>query len=407
MNEENLIVIRPGRASGEMSAPPSKSAAHRLLICAGLANGKSVVRGVEFSEDVSATLDCLRALGAQIAVKGTDVHLLGIPFGSVQSSELYCRESGSTLRFFLPIALLFNTAIFFHGSKKLFERPLTVYELMCKDQDLLYTRRPDGLVVCGRLSPWEFDVPGDLSSQFISGLLFALPLLDGDSTITVRPPFESRPYVDMTLEALRAFGVQVEDGGKVFTVRGGQRYRPGDVTVEGDWSGAAFFEALGALGGDVRLTGLDPDSLQGDKVCVEYFKRLKDGCPTLDLSACPDLGPVCMALAGAFHGALFTGTKRLRYKESDRVACMAEELEKFGVKTEAEEDRVRVYGGLRAPTGALDGHNDHRIVMALSVLLTLTGGAISGYGAVKKSMPDFFERLQKLGIEVEKNGMDQ
>jgi 3-phosphoshikimate 1-carboxyvinyltransferase len=232
----------------------------------------------------------------------------------------------------------------------------------------------------------------------VSGLLFALPTLEGDSVIRLRPPVESRSYIDMTMAALRAFGVETSWLDRVtIAVPGRQVYAwRSAVTVEGDWSNAAFFLALG-----LDVTGLDPESLQGDRVCTEYFAALRRGPAELDIADCPDLGPVLMAYAAAHRGGVFTGTRRLRMKESDRGWAMAEELAKFGIRVDVEENRIAVSGGLHAPTETLDGHNDHRIVMSLAVLCTRTGGTIAGAEAVKKSFPDFFERLQDCKIEME------
>ena len=396
------VTIRPSAPRGSVSAPPSKSMAHRLLICAGLSAGESAISGVAPSEDVLATLDCLRALGARCELRGGAAAVDGT--GLLTGADpLPCRESGSTLRFLVPLCLLDGRERTLTGSARLLERPLEVYEDLCRTRGFLFARGEASLRLRGRLSAGEFTLPGDVSSQFVSGLLFALPRLDGDSVIHLRPPVESRSYIDMTMDALNAFGVSARwADGTTIAVPGGQRFSPRALTVEGDWSNAAFFLALGA-----EVTGLREDSLQGDRCCAEYLARLRGGAATLDLSDCPDLAPVLFACAAAHHGGVFTGTRRLRFKESDRVAAMAAELLKFGVAVEAEENRVLVRGGARAPSGALCGHNDHRVVMALSVLCARTGGVIEGAEAVKKSFPDYFAKLRELSIEVEEHGMDQ
>ena len=401
------IEIRPSKARGVMAAPPSKSAAHRLLLCAGLARGDSIVRRVADSQDMLATMDCLKALGAGVTRAGEDVHITGVDPARTAPAVLPCRECGTTLRFFVPIALLSGQEITLTGSEKLMSRPMSVYEKLCADRGFRYEPSRDSLTVCGRLTPGEYTVPGNISSQFISGLAFALTQLEGDSVIRILPPVESRPYIDMTLDAFSAFGVTAAfSDGETIRIPGLQRFRPSDVTVEGDYSNAAFFDALTLLGGDVTVTGLKEDSLQGDRVYRRYFESMKNGTPTVDLSDCPDLGPVCMASAAALHGAVFTGTRRLRIKESDRCAAMAEELAKFGIETEVTEDTMTVKAsGLRAPDMVISGHNDHRIVMAMAVLATLTGGRINGAQAVSKSLPDFFDRLKTLGIEVTEYGM--
>lgn len=396
------IKINPSKLCGSIAAPPSKSMAHRLLICAGLSKGKSLISGVAPSEDMKATMDCLKALGAEINYDGENAEICGIDFEKVNTAELPCRECGSTLRFFVPIALLCDKEIKFSGSDRLFSRNMSVYEKICKEQKMLFSLSENALSLKGKLQSGKYEVRGDISSQFISGLLFALPFADGDSEIHILPPIESRPYIDMTISALSDFGVSAAfKDDNTIVIHGNQEYAAKEITVEGDYSNAAFFDALSFLGSDVKVTGLNPDSLQGDRVYRELFKKIKSGGALIDLSDCPDLGPVCMALAAAHGGAKFTGTKRLRIKESDRCAAMAAELLKFGVKSEVKDNEMTVFPSeLKAPKDVLSGHNDHRIVMALSVLLTKYGGEIDGAEAVSKSLPDFFERLKKLGAEM-------
>ena len=394
--------IQPGTARGTVAAPPSKSMAHRLLICAALAQGESVIRGVERSEDILATADCLSAFGASLSWEGTAVRVRGCDPRAAAPSVLRCRESGSTLRFMIPLCLLSGSPMRLEGSETLLSRPLSVYEDLAREQGFTLTRAEGGLLAQGRLAPGTYAVPGGISSQFISGLLFALPLLPEGSTVRLLPPVESRSYLDLTLQALNGAGVPVSQPDEnTLAVPGNAAYKPRDTEIEGDYSNAAFFEALNC-GGEVTVTGLRADSLQGDRVCRDYLDRLKAGPAELDLADCPDLAPVLFAAAALCHGAVFTGTRRLRFKESDRGAAMAREMAKFGVLLQAEENRITVPAGpLRAPAEPLNSHNDHRIAMALSVLCTRTGGEIRGAEAVRKSFPDYWERLQSLGIEVE------
>ena len=403
------VTIRPGRAVGTVSAPPSKSMAHRLLICAGLSEGVSHIRGVDFNEDILATIDCLRAMGAVCSVAGDTVTVEGIDLRStVPSGILNCRESGSTLRFFIPLALLCGREVEFTGTRKLLSRPLGIYEELCAKQGDTFLRAEDGLRVKGSLTGGTYELPGNISSQFITGLLFTLPLAPQDSRILITTALESRSYIDLTLQALRAFGVHAywQDGSTIL-IPGNQRYVPVDMEVEGDYSGAAFFAALNALGADIQITGLSSDSLQGDKAYEGYFPALCAGRPVIDISDQPDLGPILFAVAAAKNGGRFTGTRRLRIKESDRAAAMARELAAFGTEVLVEENAVTVTpSGFHRPERVLCGHNDHRIVMSLAVLLTLTGGEIEGAQAVRKSFPGFFDKLQSLGIEVERYETD-
>ena len=400
------VSIAPSKARGVMAAPPSKSMSHRLLICAGLASGEtSVLRGIAPSQDLLATMDCLRALGARVAYDGETAEITGVSFEAFSGGVLPCRECGTALRLLIPAALLSGKRMTFTGSAGLISRPTSVYADMCRERDFEFNVSETAITVCGRLSPGVYRIPGDVSSQFISGLCLALPLLSGDSAIEITTQLQSRPYVDMTLGAMNMFGVSARFTDGRIELPGGQRYSGRDAEIEGDYSNAAVFDALNILDGSVTLTGLRPDSLQGDRVYPELFDRLRAGTPVIDLSDCPDLGPMCMALAAALHGARFTGTRRLRYKESDRVGAMAEELSKFGVRCGVSDDGVTVYPArLRAPSEPLCGRGDHRVVMALALLATVTGGALDGAEAVEKSVPDFFERLERLGIEIKSTG---
>lgn len=399
------IEILPSTARGSVVAPPSKSMAHRLLICAGLCNGLSRISGIAPSQDVLATLDCLSAIGATYRYEGNTVEMQGIDPSRVSVKEtLACRECGSTLRFFIPIALLCEKEVTLTGSTRLMERPLGVYDEMCRAHGLPFRQKNGCVTVKGKLQSGIYELAGDVSSQFISGLLFVLPLLEGDSEIRLTGKVESRSYIDLTVRALALFGVSVEwKNDRTIAIAGGQRYCSKITEVEGDYSNSAFFEAINKIGGAIVVDGLSKESLQGDRVYASYFEELQKGMPTLSLANCPDLGPVLMAVAAANHGAVFTDTARLKIKESDRGAAMARELAKLGGKVQLEENTIRVLpSALHAPTELLDGHNDHRIVMALSVLLTKLGGRIDGAEAVAKSMPDFFERLQDLGVKIKR-----
>ena len=396
-------VFKPSFAKGAVAAPPSKSMGHRMLLCAGLSGGPCTVTGIAPSQDMMATLDCLSAMGVDYDWQEDRVTLRGGDVFSRPKEVVSCRESGSTLRFFVPLFLLGRQKVTLTGSSRLMERPMGVYQQMCRERTLLYGQEGDKLYLRGPLQPGLYQIPGDVSSQFVSGLLFALPLLEAGSVISLIPPVASRPYIEMTRQAQKLFGVEsVWTDENTLRVFGGQRYEARDAVVEGDWSNAAFLDGFSLLGGEVTVTGLIENSLQGDKIYKEYYKMLQNGCPTLDIEQCPDLGPVLMALAAAGQGAILTGTRRLRIKESDRGAAMAAELLKMGVRCVVEDNTITVPGGqLKAPAEVLSGHNDHRVVMALSLLLSRVGGEIREAQAVSKSFPDFFDRIRALGIEVE------
>ena len=391
-------VFEKSRLSGTVKAPPSKSAAHRLIIAAALAGGISEIHGVEYSEDIKATLDCVTALGANVERDADSVKIDGRRFLSVDEAILECRESGSTLRFFIPLAMLTGVRVEFHGSERLMARPLDVYEKLAQENSIKFDKKDGCITVLGKLPNKRYVVGGGISSQFISGLLFALVRLGGGGGIHITPPFESRPYVEMTVEALRRFGARIDFSGNDIAVVDGGHLHTWSGEVEGDFSNAAFLDAFNLIGGDVTVTGLPGISAQGDAAYMKFFRELQNGVPTIDLSDTPDLAPILIAMAACLHGATFTGTRRLAAKESDRGAVMALEMHRFGVDIAVGENSITVpRGTLHAPTSPIEKHNDHRIVMAMSTLLTLTGGEILGCEDVKKSFPSYFETIKKLG----------
>lgn len=397
-----IAEINKSTANGSVYAPTSKSMAHRLLICAALSKGESVVKGITFSQDILATLDCLKTMGASFEINNDTVRINGLDSVLMTAEkEFFCRESGSTLRFFVPLLLLSDKKQTFHGEGRLMSRPMEVYETICRQNGLLF-EQGEVLTVCGKLEAGDFCVKGNISSQFITGLLFALSCLPNDSRLHILPPFESASYVNMTLSAMEEFGIEisVEDDLTLF-IKGGQKYKNRVITVEGDYSGSAFLDAFNLLGGKVETKGLNENSLQGDMIYKKYFTLLDYGSPILDVSDCPDLAPVLMTLAAARNGAKFTGTRRLKIKESDRGVVMAQELSKFGSDIEVFENEIVVHKSkLHPPKELLCGHNDHRIVMSLAVLCSVYGGKIDDAQAIAKSFPNFFETIKQLGVEV-------
>lgn len=396
------VKINPSTAQGSIVAPPSKSVAHRALICAAL-SGESTVENIAPSRDVTATLNALEKMGAQTAVDENCVTLGGLDPQKIQDgTTIFCDESGSTLRFLLPLCMLSNKKINLIGASRLFERPLSVYEQICAQNGIEFEKTENGVSVCGRLKAGNYTIRGDISSQFITGLLFALPQLSGDSTLEVVGGFESEPYANITVSVLKDFGIYIKREKNTYYITGNQRFRSCEFNVEGDMSNAAFLDGFNLLGGSVDVQGLSPDTLQGDRAYMDMYKALKNGERCFDLSQAPDLAPVMFALAAVYGDVTFTGTARLKIKESDRACAMAEELSKFGVRCEISENSVRVFGGqIKKPTEVLRSHNDHRIVMALSLLLSKVGGEIDGAEAVAKSYPDFFKALEKLNIGLE------
>lgn len=282
------------------------------------------------------------------------------------------------------------------------QRPMQVYQEICEEKGLLF-ESGETLRIKGRLTGGEFFVKGNISSQFITGLLFALVLADNDSIIHILPPIESRSYINMTIDAMNTFGVKVTwADDSTLSIKGRQSYVPQSLTVEGDYSGSAFLDAFNLLGGNVEVSGMNENSLQGDRIYKKYFSLLDSDYAVVDVSDCPDLAPILMTLAAARNGAKLIGTKRLKIKESDRGVVMAQELSKFGAEIDVFENEITVRKAkLRKPNELLHGHNDHRIVMSLAVLASVYGGVIDDAQAVEKSFPDFFEKIKNLGVEVE------
>lgn len=394
-------IFKPCKLKGSIDAPPSKSMAHRYLIGAALSNEICRISGIDYSEDILASIDCLKALGAEITVNNDTVIVTPDCFMKVENPVLNCRESGSTLRFFIPLALCIGKEVTFSGSKRLFERPLDIYEELCRENGFMFKKDESSVRICGKLKSGRYKIRGDISSQFITGLIFALVYLGRDSVIEIIPPFESRSYVNLTVSALKSFGAGIEFFDEYTVAIKKSSLHGFSGKIEGDFSNGAFLDVFNYIGSEIKVNNLIPDSLQGDKVYSEYFNEISTGTPTLDISDCPDLGPVLIALASLKNGATFTGTDRLKEKESDRGAAMHKELEKLGGGLIFGDNTITVPKQKLENTGVvLDGHNDHRIVMAMAVILSETGGEIEGIEAVKKSYPGFFEDIQRLGAKV-------
>ena len=405
------IQIQPRLLSGDVTPPSSKSVSHRLLIAAALARGASTIDGVSSSEDIEATLRCLSALGARYDVSGGTFRVTGI--GSQKSAQdsstapqgvpnlFDCGESGSTLRFMVPVALALRGGGAFTGRGRLMERPQDPYWTLF-DQKCIAHNLSDGvLTVRGRLTPGLYQLPGDVSSQFFTGLLFALSCLDGESVLESVTPLQSAPYVSMTIDALSRAGVHIDADAQSqrFIVRG-QPYRAFHVTAEGDWSQGAFWYVARFLGNPVTVQGLNPASAQGDKVIVDLLQRFRrQGECVVSLADCPDLLPPLAAASAVRDGVTrFVDAARLRMKESDRLSTVAALLQALGVRAQEAPDSLTVWGGtLRG--GAVNGANDHRIVMAAAVAASVCREAvtISDAGAVRKSYPAFWEDYRRLG----------
>ena len=388
------VTITPGLLRGAITPPPSKSQAHRLLIAAALADGESRIEHLADSQDIQATRRCMAALKAP----GEDLPVLD------------CGESGSTLRFLIPVALALRGGGRFTGRGRLMERPQKPYFNLFDEKGIAYRQEDGVLTVQGRLTPGTFALPGDVSSQFVTGLLYALPLLEGDSRITLTTPLESRGYVDMTLEALERFGIRAEcPDGRTLRVPGGQTYRPCRAAVESDYSQAAFYYAANGLGGQVEILGLNPRSAQGDRCIVPYHMQLcGPGEAELDVSQCPDLVPPLAAHAALRQGITrIVNAARLRIKESDRLTAVTQVLTALGADVVEGADRLTITGQPEGLAGGVtvDSHNDHRIAMMAAIAATRCAAPVTIIGAecVAKSYPDFWEDYERLGGQIQRS----
>ena len=397
------VKILPSKTSGEVSAPPSKSFAHRYLIGSVLSRGKCVIKNIADSDDISATLSCIEQLGGSETKDGNIVTVIPTNEKQIENAVFDCKESGSTLRFFIPVVLATGAKnCTFSGSERLLARGIKEYEKLFENSDVTIKSDEKSIEVNGTLSAGNYEISGEVSSQYTTGMLFALSRLTGKSTLKITGNAESRTYVDMTIKVLKDFGADIAEPEKnFFEINGKGRLSPGEFTVEGDWSNAAFLIALSRLVGTISVSGLNENSVQGDRFCTAAFDALDGENAEIDLKDCPDLAPILFTYAAYKNGGKFINTRRLRVKESDRANVMAEELKKFGANVKVYENSVEIEKTqLKPPIVPLCGHNDHRIVMALSVLAAVFGAEIDGAEAVNKSYPDFFRVIKKAGVNV-------
>ncbi len=404
----------------EIIAPPSKSIAHRNVIGASLAKGRSVVKNIVLSKDIQATISCMREIGAKITYDNNTLYIDSNGLSSIDENTIVdCNESGSTLRFLIPLFAISNKEVIFKGNGRLLERPLNIYQEIFDKHGLLFKLKEDGLHIKGPLKAGVFEIKGNVSSQFITGLLMTLPLLKENSFIKVIPPFESKSYVDVTLKVLNDFGIKINVIDEYnYEIAGNQNYQSKEYYTEGDYSQIAFFAGLGLINNDLKLLGLERNSNQGDKAIIDIINSMggliEDDftCKKSDLSGididladCPDLGPILMALATQADGEThIINAGRLRIKESDRIAAMEAELKKLGCEVKSSFDEIFIKGKTLLKGGVvLNSHNDHRIVMALSIISTIAQKpvVIENAESVEKSYPNFFNELKNIGIEVE------
>lgn len=416
------VKITPSVLSGKVKVPPSKSFAHRAVLAAFLSGGECKINNIRLSEDISATLNCIKALGAEFEydTKKSNVLISRKANSPCGKTRLDCGESGSTLRFLIPIALCFGNDLEFTGRGRLMERPMKPYFDIFDEKGIRYSLKKGVLSVKGKLSAGDFKIDGSVSSQFITGLLFALPLLDGNSRIIIEGNLASKGYIDITLNVLKRFGIKIEnDNYQVFTIKGNQQYKPQSYTVEGDFSQAAFFLVAGAIGCDIVCTGLKENSLQGDRKILDVIAQTgakieKVGANgykaaatsnmhgiTVDADEIPDLVPIMAVLLAFCKGeSRIVNAARLRIKESDRLAAICSELKSLGAKITEGEDFLIINGVQVLSGNTVSSHNDHRIAMAASIAACRCEGEVIIDGAlksVKKSYSEFFRDYKKLG----------
>lgn len=418
------LMINPSKLSGEVKIPPSKSMAHRAIICAALSDGVSIIENIDYSDDIIATIEGMKVLGASIVKNDDYLEIIGIYKNNKKNNELRiidCNESGSTLRFLIPISMLFNGKNRFIGKGNLGKRPLTPYYNIFENQEIEYSYEEEtlNLIINGKLKCSNFKIEGNVSSQFISGLLFTLPLLDSDSKITITTEMESKGYIDLTLKVMSDFGIEVINNNyREFIIKGNQRYDARDYKIEGDYSQAAFFLCADALGNNVLCKDLDLESLQGDKKIIDILKRMnveftandkyvkaiiKENLinTIIDGSQCPDIIPILTAVASLARGTTkIINSGRLRIKECDRLSAVTIELNKLGANI-IEEDDGLVITGVDKLQGGVEvwSHNDHRIAMTLAIISTKCHKPIliKDYECISKSYPRFFEDFKALG----------
>ena len=388
------ITIYPGKLTGTATAIPSKSQAHRLLICAAFSDKPTTLYCPETNQDIEATADCLNKLGANII--RTENGYRVEPIGDVpEYAEVDCCESGSTLRFILPIVCALGVDTILHMSGRLPYRPLSpMWEELERMGCSLSRPTETTIRTSGKLRNGEYTIAGNVSSQFISGLLFALSLLEGESKITITETIESKPYIDMTQKALAAFGVETKN----FCVHTNRPFRsPKAISVEGDWSNGAFFLTAAALGNDIIVENLDVKSPQGDSAIADILLKNQE-VPTISAADIPDLVPIMAVYFAANQGALFTDIGRLRLKESDRVSSVISMLQALGIRADADQTTMRVYGG-KLTGGQVNAYGDHRIAMAAGIAATIASGPVTILGAecVAKSYPAFWQEFRRLG----------
>lgn len=397
------VEITPSLLKGEVTVPPSKSVTHRKIICAALATGISRIENLSMSKDISATIEAMKALGAEISVKGNSAVVKGIE-NPPKKAEIDCGESGSTLRFLIPVVCALGVNTRFIGRGKLPQRPITPYLSELSKNGITFDyNNTMPFEVCGKLTAGDYEIDGNISSQFVTGLLLALPLIDGKSQIILRSRLESKPYADLTLSSLKESGVEIKEIKNGYEVVGKQNFQPISCKIEGDYSQAAFFKVANTIGSSVEIHGLNEKSIQGDKQIVEICEKVRYNqmkAFECDCSDIPDLVPALAVLASFCNGTTeLANAARLKIKESDRLETTADFINRLGGKVTVYPDKLVIEGVGELKGGEIDSHNDHRIAMAAAVASTRTAGKviINEAECVSKSYPNFFDVFNSIG----------
>ena len=395
-------VFKQSTAKGKIKAPSSRSIAHRLILYAGLCEEESVIRNVAFSPDIMTTIGCLKELGAVCSIEGDTIRIRGVDASQRKKPITFdCKSTGSTLGFMLPIAMASGKKAVFEGDEKLFEKPHDACRKVCEAQKIKFKKSSSKISVHGQLKPGDYSILGTESSHFISGLIYSLASQNGRSRIFIAPPIDGKNYIDNTIKVLAKHGVDVEWGGLSMIDIRGKKFTALDVEIEGDWSAAAYYDTLNTAGGEVEIEGLLDDSVQADRIYPDLFRQLReDESPEIDLTEHPDLAPALFVYAALNRGAIFRGLSRYKPKEKLCLEKLAKELSKLNVFLALGEETAIINRSLIKPSSVpLQSNGDHRAVMALSVLLTITGGSIEGAEIVNDSVPQFFDRLKELGVD--------
>ncbi|MCR4651845.1 MAG: hypothetical protein K5662_08845 [Lachnospiraceae bacterium] len=396
------LYVTPGQLNGRLTAPPSRSYAHRYIICAALSRGTSIIHNFVPNDDLITTLEAMKVMGCEYSISGTELTITGTSAELINRLHFDCKNSLSTLRILIPISMVFSRDVIFTGTPELLEQGLSAFKEMFIKKGISVMQTSGEIHINGEFTPGRFEFPNTINRQYVSGMFFALPRLSKNSILRVKSPIDYRSYIDMTLDALKTSGVYISEllpG--IFNIKGNQSYKGSDMTLEGDWVSGANLLCYNYIGSNVTVLGLNEESLQIDKDAVSLMDKLAEGNCSINISNYLDLGPLLFAMAAVKEGATFTGIRKLREKEPNRINSMIEELKAFNVKCIVSDDSIVVPKvQLKRPDMPVSSHNDSRIAMALTFLLSITGGIMSDAEIINNHYPAFYDDLSALGLKV-------